>query len=231
MRPAPFALAVVLVAGATVAAATATTATLRDLPTRTSQIGSRAPNQVPAPRLKTGVTYRASLFPLAVSVKTPNSTWSGAQGRTLTKGVSPTEQGPFGWVELVQRLGAISIITAYGHTPSVAATVTGLRTRGRGATYEPTSPVKLAGFSGSTFDGQVVGATHYFIPFTPPSGAARFVPDSYELGSGDVFRVIVLDVRGKTVVLFLDGNGSPADQFPVFLTKADQILGSLRFAA
>ena len=147
----------------------------------------------------------------------------------MTKGVSPTEQGPFGWVELVQRLGAISIITAYGHTPSVAATVTGLRTRGRGATYEPTSPVKLAGFSGSTFDGQVVGATHYFIPFTPPSGAARFVPDSYELGSGDVFRVIVLDVRGKTVVVCIDSVALPADEFPAFLDEADSVLASLKF--
>lgn len=45
-------------------------------------------------------------------------------------------------------------MTAYARTPSVAATVTGLRTRGHGATYEPASPVKVAGLPGVQFDGQ-----------------------------------------------------------------------------
>ena len=40
------------------------------------------------------------------------------------------------------------IMTAYAATPSVAATVSGLRTRGHGATYQPTSAVKVGGFSG-----------------------------------------------------------------------------------
>jgi hypothetical protein len=83
----------------------------------------------------------------------------------------------FGWVHLGQGVSStttypqrlITIMTAYAHTPSVVATVNVLRTRGHGATYEDTSPVKLGGFTGVQFDGQIVGPKnrdhngHYFI--------------------------------------------------------------------
>jgi hypothetical protein len=215
--------------GGVSAAATATTATLSELPTVTSQTGSRAPNQVPAPRLRAGITYRASLFPVALRFTTPNGSWSGAQGRTLTKGVSSTERGRFGFVELRQAAGAISLITADGRTPTVAATVKGLRTRGRGATFQATSPVKLAGLSGVQFDGEVVGTSHNFVPFTPPSGAAKFVPDSYTVNQGDMFRLVVLNVRSKTVVVLFESEGLPTDEFTAFLGRADEILKTLRF--
>ena len=49
----------------------------------------------------------------------------------------------------------ILIMTGYTRTPSVAATVASLHGfRGRGATYEPTMPVELAGFSGLQLNGQ-----------------------------------------------------------------------------
>jgi len=41
--------------------------------------------------------------------------------------------------------------------------------------------------------------------------------------------VIVLNVRGKTVVIYIENVALPANQFPAFLTKANRILGSLRF--
>ena len=70
-------------------------------------------------------------------------------------------------------------MTAYARTPSLAAIVTGLRTRGVGATYEATSPVKLAGFSGTQFDGTVIAARHTFVPFSPRSHGAKYFPDAY----------------------------------------------------
>ncbi len=127
-------------------------------------------------------------------------------------------------------------MTAYTGTPSVARTVNVLRTRGHGATYEPSAPVTLAGFTGIQFDGRITGAKnvdhtgHFFIPFSPVSHAAKYYPDEYSV-YGDVFRVLVLDVRGKTVVVYIENVALPPQGFPAFLTKAEQMLGSLRFPA
>ena len=46
---------------------------------------------------------------------------------------------------------------------------------------------------------------------------------------GDVFRVIVLDVRGKTVVVFVENAALPEERFPAFLEQATRLLESLRF--
>ena len=43
--------------------------------------------------------------------------------------------------------------------------------------------------------------------------------------------MIVLDVRGKTVVVYIENVGLDAAQFPAFLMKAEGILDSLRFPA
>ena len=130
--------------------------------------------------------------------------------------------------------GLISIMTAYTRTPSVSATVNVLRTRGHGASYEPSTPVTVAGYHGIEFDGQIVGAKnvdhsgHFFVPFSPSSHAAGYFPDEYPV-YGDVFRILVLDVRGRTVVVYVENVGLPAAQFPAFLAKADLILENLRF--
>ena len=118
-----------------------------------------------------------------------------------------------------------------GPTPSVAAMVAGLRTRGRGATYEATSPVKLGGYSGLQFDGKIVGKEHVFIPFSPKSTVAKWYPDSYGMQQGEVFRIIALNVRGKTVVVYIENAELPADQFPDFLAAADTLLETLKFPA
>ena len=184
--------------------------------------------------------YQASLFPILIRVRTAEPGWSGAQwksGSDYFRGGGPPN---YGWVHLLRGpatgipRGLISIMTAYARTPSVAAVVNVLRTRGVGATYEPTSPVSLAGFSGIQFDGRITGAKnvdhigHFFIPFSPPSHAAKYYPDEYPV-YGDVFRVIVLDVRGKTVVIYIENVALPPEQFPAFLTKAERVLGWLRF--
>ena len=68
----------------------------------------------------------------------------------------------------------------------------------------------------------------FFIPFSAASHAAKYYPDEYPV-YGDAFRVLVLDVRGKTVVVYIENVALPPAQFPAFLTKAEQILRSLRF--
>ena len=193
--------------------------------------------------LRAAITYRASQFPLPLRLTPPDRSWIGAQWKSGTEYFRGGGPPNFGWVHVGQGvsstsqppLGLITIMTAYARTPSVAATVNVLRTRGHGATYEASAPVKLGGFTGVQFDGQIVGAKnrdhngHYFIPFSPRSNAAKYYPDEYPV-YGDVFRVIVLNVHGKTVVVYIENVALPADQFPDFLTKAEQILASLRFA-
>ncbi|HZQ64951.1 MAG TPA: hypothetical protein VFA66_06970 [Gaiellaceae bacterium] len=187
-------------------------------------------NDVDARPLQAGGTFQATAFPLALRITTPDGSWLGGQGKIATQ-----KRGTFGWVEFLQRpaarpLGAISMIGSYDPTPSVAATVAQLRT-GVGATFQATRPARLAGFSGSQFDGQVTGKHHVFVPFSPVTHAATFHPDAYRFDAGEVFRIVVLSVRGRTVVLLLENVALPADQFPAFLDSAGKLLGSLRFPA
>ena len=184
------------------------------------------------PPLRAGTAYAAGLFPLALRLTTPGGSWLGGQGQSFkTEGQRPL----FGWIELLSSpagrpRGAIFAVTAYGRTPSVAATVNGLRSRGAGAAYQPATQVRLAGFSGTQFDGMVVGESHVFVPFSPPAHVATFHPDAFKLNRGEVFRVVVLDVEGKTVVVFVENAALPAERFPAFLNLANRILGSLRLA-
>ena len=69
-----------------------------------------------------------------------------------------------------------------------------------------------------------------FVPFTPKAHAAG-PSDSFRLERDEAFRLIVLGVRGKRVVLLLSSFGMPADQFPDFLVSAGRILKTLRFPA
>ena len=189
--------------------------------------------------LAAGGTYKASEFPMPIRVTAPDGTWGGAQWKADSsfQHKKSTVAPFYGWVTFEQHdptpaQGAITIMTPYtGPTPSVAAMVAGLRTRGRGATYEATSPVKLGGYSGLQFDGKIVGKEHVFIPFSPKSTVAKWYPDNYAMQQGEVFRIIALNVRGKTVVVYIENAQLPADQFPDFLAAADTLLESLKFPA
>jgi len=184
-------------------------------------------------KLRSGVAYAAADFPLGFQITPPDGSWAGAQWKSARN-----KQPPFyGWAAVAQGgtnpkippHGIIMIMTSYSATPSLAATVAGLRTRGGGATYGPSSSVMLAGFSGVQFDGQAKATQHHiFVPFSPRTHAARAFPDAFEVENGEPFRLIVLNVHGKSVIVMIDGYGVSADQFPGFLTKADQILSSLK---
>src|SRR6478752_5678345 len=82
--------------------------------------------------------------------------------------------------------------------------------------------------SGVQFDGEIVATRHTFVPFSPRSHGAKYFPDAYFMDQGQACRITVLNVRGKTVIVFVDNVALPADQFPAFLIKADKILASVR---
>lgn len=190
--------------------------------------------------LKAGVAYQASSFPLRLRLTAPDSSWLGAQFKAASHGLPA-----FGWVvvghpPLAKPRGVIAIETAFGPTHSVAATIANLRYGGSslpethlgGVEFGAPRPVKIAGYSGQQFDGQVWGKFgHTFLPFSPHLRGPASPPDSDHLQRGEAFRFIALNVRGKTVVLGLESLGLPADQFPVFLTSARQLLQSLAFSA
>ena len=174
--------------------------------------------------------YEARAFPIAIRITPPDGTWAGAQWITRNSNGRPA----FGWVALGQLpvdapRGMITIETAFGQTPSVATIVARLRSAEREAIYGKTTTVSLAGFPGWQIDGRMVGTFgHVFTPFSPEShGAAP--PDSYTLDSGERFRLIVLDVRGTRVVLFLESAKLPPKEFPAFLAAANRIVESLEF--
>jgi hypothetical protein len=193
--------------------------------------------------LQAGVTYQASKFPIALRLTPPDGSWSGGQWKTASAGCQAAE-GRFagyppyyGWVAFGQGSGvrpprgSVVISTSYGKTPSAATAVHRLRTglpRDE-ATYQPTTRTRLAGFYGYQFDGKIVGERHIFLPFTKPGGAVGGGPDAIEFEAGWVFRIIVLDVRGKTVVVYIANVALPANQFSAFLTKANRILRTLAF--
>jgi hypothetical protein len=187
--------------------------------------------------LAAGVTYKASDFPLPIRVTAPDGSWGGAQWKADSSWEHrKTNVAPFyGWLTFAQHVsnaaqGVITLMTPYtGPTPSVAAVVANLRTRGHGATYTATSPVKLGGYAGLQFDGTVVGKEHVFIPFSPKTTVARWYPDNYGMGQGEVFRIIALNVRGKTIVVYFENANLAAAEFPAFLTRADTLLKTLRF--
>ena len=218
-----------LVAGALPAAASAP----RQLPmleTISARSGDRPMPRTDGPRPLAAGAYAAKLFPRPVLVTVPAS-WRGGQGQSRE---FKAPRSNFGWIVVCQgtaarTLGAITIETSAKATPSVAAVVAGLRSRGRGATYGPVSSVAVAGFAGRRFDGNAGANGHIFVPFSPPTHAAAFFADALYVDPGEAFQIDVLDVRGKTVVVFVESAALPAKRFPDFLARAEQLLGALRF--
>jgi hypothetical protein len=181
--------------------------------------------------LRSGVTYQAGSFPIALRITPPAAGWSGAQWRTSSHG-----RPAFGWAAFARGApdgppqGLVEIETAYGDTPPAAAILGRLRSAGGGATFGKTSRVTLAGYHGWQIDGRVYGRFgHVFVPFTPKTGGAS-PPDSDRLEPGEPFRLVVVDVNGKRVVLVLDGAALPAERFPAFLAAAGRLFRTVRLA-
>jgi hypothetical protein len=84
------------------------------------------PNENQTAPLEPGVTFQASLFPISLRIAA-NAVWWGDQYRTTSRG-----KPAFGWAQFAHPgvKGAISLVTAFGPTPSVAATIARLQAGG-----------------------------------------------------------------------------------------------------
>ena len=196
-------------------------------------------------KLQRGVVYRASDFPLALRVRAPDALWGGVQLRS----------GRFRFVQIFHLhagsfptagRGDITFETATGRTPSIAATVSRLHSTPlikAGAI----TPIRLAGFSGKSFDAEIVGRDPgnrgiSLAPFTVNRHCGycevtmRGETQDYKFaGDGQLFRIIALGVRGKTVVIYLESGYAdqprfpPERSFPTFLPFAKRMLSTLTF--
>ena len=178
--------------------------------------------------------YEARAFPIPIRVTPPDGTWAGSQWTTSAHG-----KATFGWVAVGHGgtsatsppRGVITVVTSFGATPSVSATIARIRSEGSGATFEDPSPVTVAGYAGTRFDGNVWGIYgHTVVPFTAKTGGAS-PSDSWHVDKGEAFRFIVLNAKGKTVVVFLESFGLAPDLFPGFVTSSARLLATLRFTA
>lgn len=185
-------------------------------------------------RLAAKTVYRAGSFPLGLQLTAPDGTWAGSQWTTSSKGKRTfawVATGHGGTTSTSAPRGLVMIVTAIGATPSVSATVARIRTGGGGITFDTPSPARIAGYSGTQFDGSVFGIFgHTFVPFTPKTHGAG-PSDAWHIDKGEAFRFTVISVRGKTVVVFEESFGLTAKQFPDFLPGASRVLASLRFTA
>lgn len=209
--------------------------------------------------LTRGATYTATTFPIPLRVRPPDALWSGVQLQSHTFRFVQFLHLKSGNVPLHGR-GLLTLETSSGRTPSVAATVQRLHATPalKSGTVRAT---RVAGFTGKEFDATVVGsdldpsATCPGGGKCPPAvslapfltnhhcgfcGDAKFQPretqDVKVALRGQLFRFIVIAVRGKTVVIYLESSGgSPkypeARNFPTFLPYAQQMLTALRFPA
>jgi len=218
------------------------TPTARDLPVSSVSCPQQQPSNSPEGTTVAlpGGAYRASLFPTPLALTLPGGGWWGGQWKTGSTGCRIGEYGigrkPFyGWVALrrgadpEQHRGSILIMTSYAVTPSVAGVISLLLSNDRGVSYRPPVPVKAAGLSGRALEGGVDALHHQFFAFTKPGAAAGAHADGVDLPRGALFRILVLDAHGKTVVVYLSSGSLPAARFPTFLTSADRVLAAARF--
>ncbi len=125
--------------------------------------------------------------------------------------------------------GYVTLEAATGPTASVAATIRRLHA----TPHIDASSIKatrVASFAGQTFDATIVGTDR-----PPVCRTIRCAEGVSIAGKGQLFHIIVVDVRGKTVVIYLESGFAdqprfpPAKTFPTFLPYAQQMLATLRF--
>jgi hypothetical protein len=200
-----------------------------------------------------GVAYQANEFPIALRLRPPDDHWRGVQYTS----------GAFRFVQLshlrtgttpLHGVGYLTIEAGTGSTPSAATVLRNLRATPHIAEGQ-TKPIRIAGFAGKAFDATIVGTDSppicktircakgvSFAPFTTNRHCGFCnhtmhgqTQDVKFAGTGQRFRIIVIDVRGKTVVIYLESvfadqpTFPPAKIFPTFLPYAQQMLANLAF--
>jgi hypothetical protein len=196
--------------------------------------------------LRQGVVYEASTFPIRVRFRPPDGLWGGVQlisRRFRFVQVQHFRKGSF----RAAGRGFITLETATGRTPSVAATIRRLH-RTPKIDAGPITTVRVAGYAGKSFDATITGVDPQnpgiaLAPFTRrlPCGycenTLHHQTRDYKFAQrGQLFRFIAINVRGKTVVIYLESKyarphqqHTPSEAFPTFLPFANELLSKLRF--
>lgn len=197
------------------------------------------------------LTYEAQGFPVVLRLRPPDSHWGGIQ----------FSSGRFRFVQLnhsrtgsVPRhgVGYITIEAGTGSTSSVAATAQRLHSTLK-MKVGPLKPTRVAGFAGEMFDatildfdpGQYEAAAQRgisLVPFTTNHHCGYCTAtmhgetqDAKFAAKDQLFRIIVVGVRGKTVVIYIESSYHdqpkylPVETFPTFLPYAEKMLGALSF--
>ena len=158
-------------------------------------------------------------------------------------------------------VGYITLESAKGLTPSAATVINRLHATPH-IKAGPVKPIRVAGFPGYQFDATVVGgdldtsktcpggrkcpAAVSFAPFlTNPHcgwcGEMKFYPqktlDVKTVLKAQLLRITALDVRGKTVVIYLESTYAlqpkypPTQTYPTFLPYAQRMLAEVSFGS
>jgi hypothetical protein len=224
-----------------------------------ASVGQSPPNPGPQgdhPHLQQGVTYGTSAFPLRIALRSPDARWGGAQ----------FESRRFRFVQLFHNhragdtpfkgVGLITLESATGATPSVAVAVQHLRETPH-IDAGPITATRIAGFSAQQFDVTIVGSDNppacrnircakgvSLVPFTANHHCGYCTHtmhgetlDAKFAAQGQLLRIIVFGVRGKTVVIYLEPLYNPnkglftyVKTFPTFLPYAQKMLSALRLS-
>jgi hypothetical protein len=205
------------------------------------------------PHMQKGTRYGASTFPLPIAIRAPDDYWGGIQEQSKQ----------FRFVQLYHNhrdgdpplagVGEITFESATAATPSVAVTVQHLRATPH-TTAGPIMSTRVAGAHAKQFDLTIVGSDNppacarihcakgvSMAPFTTNRHCGFCTHtmhgetlDAKYADQGQIYRIIVLGVHGKTVVIYLESTYAdqprfpPSKTFPTFLPYARQLLTAVR---
>jgi hypothetical protein len=208
--------------------------------------------------LQRGTSYSASAFAVRVRIRPPASLWGGVQYESRSYRFIQLNHLPVPGAAPLAGTGYITLESAKAPTPSVAKTLANLRATPH-VSFGPTRPTHVGGLRASMFDATITGSDLHgtcpgghvcprvvsFAPFLTNHhcgfcGDAKFDPrealDVKAAREGQLFRILVVDVRGKTVVIYVESNYPdqkkfpPARIFPTFLPLAQKMLAAVSWA-
>ncbi|HXH96049.1 MAG TPA: hypothetical protein VNH40_02470, partial [Gaiellaceae bacterium] len=197
--------------------------------------------------LQQGRTYTASRFAIRVRVQSPDALWGGGQ----------IESGSYRFIQVnhlhatgtapLTGVGYITIESATVSTPSAAEAIKRLHATPH-IQAGPITPTRIAGFRGQAFDATITAEDRpgagglALVPFTTDRHCGYCAKTLHgetkdvKVGKpGQRFRIIALNVRGKTVIVYLESiyadqkKFPPAKLFPTFLPYAQKMLANLSF--
>ena len=211
----------------------------------------------PGTQLRPGSTYTASKFGVAVTFRAPDALWGGVQYESGSYRFVQLAHLHRAGTPPLTGVGYITLESATAATPSAAKTLVNLRATPH-MSIGPTKAVTVAGLHGEMFDATITGSD---LSGTCPGGGAcpkvislapfrinhhcgfcgdaKFDPretfDVKAAREGQLFRLIVLTVHHKVVVIYIESiypdqkKFPPTKLFPTFLPAAQKMLAATSF--